>query len=111
MSARLEWHGPEVEARLHEAGERGIALAAEHLLATSRARVPIEEGTLERSGVASSQGLRAMVAYDTPYAVIQHEALEFRHDAGRTAKYLEGPADEERQALTDIVAAAIRRAT
>lgn len=90
---------------------RGLKLAAEHLLEVSRSLVPIEEGTLERSGVASvdERDLRAAVAYDTPYAVRQHEELDWRHDEGRQAKYLEGPMGTEQRAMRDIIAAEIRR--
>lgn len=91
-------------------GARGLELAAEHLLQVSRGRVPIEEATLERSGVASvdPDHLRAAVSYDTPYAVRQHEDLGLHHDSGRTAKYLEHPAAEERGTLAALIAQAIR---
>jgi hypothetical protein len=112
MGARLEWHGPQVEARLREAAGDGLTAAAEHLLGASRARAPIEEGTLERSGAAAvdREALRAVVSYDTPYAARQHEELDWQHDPGRTAKYLEEPAHEEAEAMKALVAAPIRRA-
>lgn len=89
----------------------GLRRAAEHLLQVSREQVPIEEGTLERSGVASvdEHDLRAAVSYDTPYAVPVHEDLTARHDEGRKAKYLEDPMNEERGTMLDIVAAELRR--
>lgn len=89
----------------------GLKKAAEHLLQVSREQVPIEEGTLERSGVASvDEGeLRAAVSYDTPYAVRQHEDLTLKHDEGRKAKYLEDPMNEERQVMGEIVATEVRR--
>ncbi|MEV1204442.1 hypothetical protein [Microbispora rosea] len=89
----------------------GLKKAAEHLLEVSRELVPIEEGTLERSGVASvdEHELRAAVSYDTVYAVRQHEDLTLRHDEGRQAKYLEEPMDTERGTMLDIVAAEVRR--
>lgn len=110
--ARIEWHGDQVAEQLREAAARGLGLAAEHLLQVSRERVPIEEATLERSGVASVDPgeLTAAVSYDTPYAVAVHEDLTARHDADRTAKYLEGPANEERVVMLDLIAAQVRRA-
>jgi hypothetical protein len=91
---------------------RGVRLGAEHLLQVSRGRVPIEEATLERSGVVSvdESSVTAAVSYDTPYAVRQHEELSYRHDGGRTAKYLEGPLHEENGTITEIIAAQVRRA-
>lgn len=115
MSMRfdLDWHGPEVTARTHDAAAAGLGKAMEHLLGEARKVVPIEEATLERSGVASvdNEGLVGAVSFDTVYARRQHEELTWRHAPGRTAKYLEGPLNAERDTLLAIVAAQIRRAT
>lgn len=90
---------------------RGLFHATEHLLQVSRAHVPIEEGTLERSGVASVDDaeLVGAVSYDTPYAVKQHEDLTLQHDAGRTAKYLERAFDSERQEVAELIAREVQR--
>lgn len=110
QTTRLTWHGNLADARARAGAERGVALAVEHLLGASRQRVPLEEGTLERSGVASTEGLTGAVSFDTVYAARQHEELTWRHDPGRTAKYLEGPALEEQGAMLDIIGAQVRRA-
>lgn len=70
---------------------RGLLMGAEYLLAETIPYVPIEEGTLQRSGVATVDPgqLEAAVAFDTPYAVRQHEELDYHHDPGREAKFLE----------------------
>jgi hypothetical protein len=106
------WNINAARAGARAGAARGLRLAAEHLLAESRALVPIEEATLERSGVASvDEGdLTAAVSYDTPYAVRQHEELTYRHDAGRQAKYLETPARTEADTMLDLIAAQVRRA-
>ncbi|MFD4659340.1 hypothetical protein ACFWP2_27345 [Kitasatospora sp. NPDC058444] len=110
--ARIEWTGDAVLRAERAGAARGLLAAAEHVLQKSREVVPIEEGTLARSGVASvdEQQLVAGVSYDTPYASRVHEDLNARHDAGRTAKYLERPAAEEAAAVEQIIAAAVRRA-
>ncbi len=84
-------------AAIRAAAIRGVQLGAEHLLEVARQRVPIEEGTLERSGVVSvdEDAITAAISFDTPYAVRQHEELTYQHDSGRTAKYLERPLHEE----------------
>lgn len=112
MTVRNTIRLDEVTAAARGGAIRGLALAAEHLLQASRQQVPIEEATLERSGVASVDpgALRAAVSYDTPYAVRQHEDLDLRHDEGRKAKYLEDPAREETEVLGELIAAQIRRA-
>ena len=112
MSYRLEWHGPEVEAHLHDAAADGLADALEHLLGASRARTPIETGRLEQGGTADLDraALRGTISYPGPYAARQHEELTWRHDPGRTAKFLENPAHEEAAAMRALIAARLRAA-
>lgn len=92
----------------------GLQLAAEHILARATDLVPIEEGTLQRSGTVSidAMGTTAAVSYDTPYAVRQHEELDWHHDEGRQAKYLEGPMNDPQtqQDCRQILAQTIGRA-
>ncbi|MGW2062804.1 hypothetical protein ACWCO9_19485 [Streptomyces sp. NPDC001937] len=108
---RLRWNGPQVLDQARTGAVRGVRLGAEHVLELSRQRVPIEEGTLERSGVASvdERDLTAAVSYDTKYAVRQHEDMTMRHDHGRTAKYLERPLNEAADDVQAIIAAQVRR--
>lgn len=100
-----------VSGKARQGTARGLGIAAEHLLGASRQRVPIEEGTLERSGVAqvNASTLEAAVSFDGEYAARQHEELTWRHDPGRTAKYLEGPYEEESATMTALIAAEVRR--
>ncbi|WP_027945959.1 hypothetical protein [Amycolatopsis taiwanensis] len=112
MSIRtvVHWNGDHVDNKAKGAAVHGLKLGAEHVLQASRAVVPLEEGTLERSGVASVSGYTAAVSYDTVYAVYQHERLDLRHAEGRTAKYLEGPLTAESDTVAEIIAAELRRA-
>lgn len=109
--ARLRWNGAAAMRGTRAGAVRGLRIAAEHVLAESRKVVPIEEATLERSGVATvdESSLTAAVSYDTPYAIRQHEELNYRHDAGRTAKYLERPLTEQADNIAAIIAAQLRR--
>lgn len=80
----------EIIAALKTADLDGLRLGGEHILKLARDKVPLEEGTLERSGVVTDNGKDTVaVSFDTPYAVRQHEDLGLRHDAGRSAKFLE----------------------
>jgi hypothetical protein len=108
---RLNLHTSKIKKAERAAANRGGKLATEHLLQASRTLVPLEEGTLERSGTASwdDSEMRGAVSYDTPYAVRQHEELKWRHDAGRQAKYLETPMNTEQAVMGEILAAQIRR--
>lgn len=91
---------------------RGAELAAEYLLGESNKRVPIEEGTLERSGAASAEqsGGQTILAasYDTPYAQVQHEAMDYQHDAGRQAKFLETAFNSQGDTALEVIAQAVR---
>ncbi|MCA1219891.1 minor capsid protein [Streptomyces sp. 8L] len=108
---RLRLHTGAVLAQLRAAETLGLRLAAEHVLQVANERVPIEEGTLERSGTATvdESSLTAAVAYDTPYAVRQHEDMTARHDPGRRAKYLESAVTDESNTAAEIIAAQVRR--
>lgn len=106
MSLTIKWHGALAKASERRGAARGLMLGAEHVLEEAKRVVPIEESTLSSSGVASvdAGALRAAVSFDTVYAVIQHEALDFAHDAGRTAKYLENPLNSQRSAVQSLIA-------
>ncbi|MGW0465419.1 hypothetical protein ACWDX6_09135 [Streptomyces sp. NPDC003027] len=110
--ARLRWNGDAATTAIREAAARGLLLGAEHVLSASRQRVPIAEGTLERSGATSvdEQQMTAAVSYDTPYARRVHEDMTARHAPGRTAKFLEGVLPETAGEVQALIAAQVRRA-
>ncbi|MGW4648042.1 hypothetical protein [Kitasatospora sp. NPDC004289] len=102
-----------VRAELHRAAARGLELGMEHVLTEANKTVPLDESTLERSVVSSTDdiALKGAVSYDTPYAVRQHEELTYRHAPGRRAKWLELAAIEEAPVVLALIAAELRRAT
>ncbi|MFI6055505.1 hypothetical protein ACIBCO_36145 [Streptomyces violascens] len=110
--ARLNWTGDAATAAIRQTAARGLLLAAEHTLAASRQRVPIAEGTLERSGATSvdETTMTAAVSYDTPYARRVHEDLNARHSPGRAAKYLESVLPEVAGDVQTIIGTQVRRA-
>lgn len=87
----------------------GLRRGLEHILAESKKIVPLEEGTLERSGRVSVDGLNGTVSYDTVYAVRQHEELTWRHLPGRSAKYLEIPVNRERDVVLRLMQVSLRQ--
>lgn len=114
MSKNVRWNpGKDPVPIINDAAQRGVGLAAEHVLGEARKIVPIETGVLERSGRAANEktrtGARASISFDTPYAVVNHEDLSLRHKKGRTGKYLERPLNKNKGTIREIVAAAIRR--
>jgi hypothetical protein len=134
----LKWYGAKAKDAERKGAARGLMLGAEHVLEEANRIVPIEEGTLARSGVASVEGgssrvevggpdggpfslvrkggttgdvPKAAVTYDTPYAVRQHEELDYHHDAGRQAKYLETPINDSgvKRKVEELIAREIKR--
>lgn len=95
-----------------QAAHMALGDAAEHLLAEANKKVPIDEGTLERSGKASvnAAGTEATVSYNVPYAAYQHEDLTLRHKNGRQAKFLESAMNEEQSTIAELIADRIGRA-
>lgn len=98
--------------------------AAERLLALASARAPLDDGTLVASGQvnpATDAEEDAEVIFDTPYAARWHEdgplvdnlgrryAGNSNFQNGRSSKYLEGPARENRDELRDIIETEARR--
>lgn len=101
-----------VSRQVHDAAADALGQFAEAVLTSSNERVPLEEGTLERSGDTDldRQRLQASVFYDTPYAARQHEDTTLRHDEGREAKYLENTLKERGREMAPFIRDQIRRA-
>ncbi|WP_327671824.1 MULTISPECIES: hypothetical protein [unclassified Streptomyces] len=112
QSFRLRFSGTAATREIRAAAARGLHLAAEHVLTQSQAVVPLDESPLQQSGTTSVDdgSLTAAVSYDTPYAVRQHEELDYQHAPGRQAKYLEQPLNAARGEVAALIAAQIRRA-
>lgn len=112
QSSSFNWQGRAWFARTRAAAQHGVQLGLEHVLAEANKLVPLDEGTLERSGkvtMDSSGKPAGAVSYDTVYAVRQHEELTWKHLPGRSAKYLEIPMNAEANAVKEIIAETLRR--
>lgn len=108
--ARMSWEGRRLwTSRGRRLASQGLERALEHTLGKAKAIVPLEEGTLERSGrVNMLTELSGQITFDTVYAVVQHEELSYKHLPGRTAKYLEGPMNSEREVMLRLMAVPLR---
>lgn len=107
----LKWHGNRVKALIKAGTAAGLAEAAEHLLGEAIELVPIEAGTLQDSGVATVDAAKgkAAVAFDTEYAVDQHENPDYEHDEGKQSNYLGQPMVTEAPVLKAMIAKGVRR--
>lgn len=76
--------------------------------------VPIDTKDLQRNCNIDDRQLDkgvVKVGYDLKYALEQHENLEYRHDPGRKAKYLEDPFNANKDKYIDNVAKKIKEVT
>ncbi|MEU1554005.1 hypothetical protein ABZ517_14970 [Streptomyces scabiei] len=96
-------------ARGRRLAEQGLNEGLEHVLGESLKLVPLEEGTLRRSGKVIVNGMEGAVSYDTVYARRQHEELTWKHLPGRSAKYLEIPFNRERDVVLRMIQVNLRR--
>ncbi|MEH0650664.1 minor capsid protein [Streptomyces scabiei] len=96
-------------ARGRRLAEEGLRRGLEHVLGESQKLVPLEEGTLRRSGKVIVNGMEGAVSYDTVYAKRQHEEVTWRHLPGRSAKYLEIPFNRERDVVLRLMQVNLRR--
>lgn len=116
---KLTWNGPQITAATKAAALEGIRDGAEFILGKSKEIVPHEWGALSRSGHVEELNNGYAIVFSTPYAVIQHEALGFRHpnpnsdksSSGRSAKYLEKPFTEHKPKVLKLISAKILAAT
>lgn len=106
----MNWEGRRLwTSRGRQQASDGLRLALEHTLGEAKKIVPLDEATLERSGKVSVDGLNGAISFDTPYAVRQHEELDYQHLPGRQAKYLEQPMHTEREIMLQLMAVPLIR--
>ncbi|WP_113705394.1 hypothetical protein [Nonomuraea lactucae] len=114
MDVELNMHinVEQLVAETRAAAARGLHQGAEHVLTMTGPKVPWQEGHLERSGTVSvdESELVGAISFDQPYAVRQHEELDFNHPVKGEAKFLETTLRDEAEAVKLIVAKHIRRA-
>jgi len=116
VTVRVTWNGAQVKARERAGAVIGLTQWTEHVAQAAVDVCPIEESTLVGSITPSvdAGSLRgAVCAGDSgsaAYALIQHEALDYHHNAGKTAKYIENPANESKAVGLGLVAAAVKAA-
>ncbi len=94
-SVSFEWHGPEIARKVAAAGRRALKKSALDLQGRSADEAPIDVGDLKGNAGIDDSKLgtddEIFVGYSLPYALRQHEELDFDHPRGGNAKYLENP--------------------
>lgn len=110
--AKLKWRGKQISDEARSAALGAIRDFAYAILEDANRLVPLEEGTLQGTGIVDvDEGeMHAVISYNTPYAIKQHEDMTLNHPNGRQAKYLETPVKERAEEFTKHVGGAIKDA-
>lgn len=96
---KLKWHGAKATDVAKKAAIGAIQTCAADLQRKSAEEAPIDTGDLRANCSVSQlheEGnlVYHTVGYDLPYAIVNHERLDFNHPKGGKAKYLEDPYNE-----------------
>jgi hypothetical protein len=91
---------------LEKAAQDAMRKAARQILKRSNELAPKDDRDLVKSGKVVVDDLSVTVRYTAPHAAFQHEHLDWEHEDGGSAKFLEIAADETD--IADIVAAAVQ---
>jgi hypothetical protein len=97
--------------RLRYGASLGLNLAAHRVQALTIPETPLEYGDLRDSLVVSEstpESLESSVSSDLPYAVAQHERLDYRHKVGG-AKFLENNTLAAQSEVEQIMATTVKR--
>ena len=79
----------------------------------SQAEVPVDTGKLKNSARiynnSDANTISYSVGYETPYAIYQHENIEFNHPNGGKSKFLEDPFKRNQQKYQTKIASAVKK--
>ena len=133
-----KWRIKEAVNIAEEAGLKALRTGAEAILTEAIDETPIETGTLRRSGTVTVGALPdgaqvyaaadagsemkdafpreegkekvVYISFNTPYALKQHEELDFEHPVGGKAKYLEDPFNRMKKKVIKMAKQQIKKA-
>lgn len=114
-TAELYWKGDKVSKVVEQAAIAALQKCGADLQRKSSEQAPIDTGDLRANCHVSelqrqNKSMYVKVGYDLPYAIVQHERLDFRHPRGGKAKYLEDPFEENKGKYEKYIGEAIRNA-
>ena len=134
----VKWRGKEAVKIAQEAGLKALRTGGEKILTEAIKAAPVDTGTLRRSGTGTVGALpdfgqtyesaqagndmgkafpgetgkekAVYVSFSTPYALRQHEELDYHHPRGGGPKYLENPHRQLESRVKRMAEAAIKKA-
>lgn len=104
------WDDKTAIAAVRAAAPKAGVEAGNQLLDRSNQHVPVDQGELRDSGAVTQTDDGAIISYNTPYAVKQHEDIALRHPHGGQAKFLEQVIHSEGDIFLQALADALDRA-
>ncbi len=113
--AQLKWYRKKAVNIAEKAAVRAIQMSAADLQRRSVMQAPIDTGDLRANCSISplnktGSTVYLTVGYDLPYAIVQHERLDFNHPKGGKAKYLEDPYNGNKAKYEKLVKDAVIQA-
>ena len=108
---KVKWYGDTVKEITRTAIGQGVFRGLNHIKNEANFLTPIETGALRNSATIKMVNERqGFIFYDTPYAIRQHEELDYRHDHPTQAKYLEIPFITEMDKVINFIGQHIDKA-
>lgn len=113
--AKLKWYGQKAKALARQAAKQALQICAADLQGKSAMQAPIDTGDLRANCFVSpvqveNTEIYVEVGYDLPYAMVQHERLDFNHPKGGKAKYLADPYNENKAKYEKLIDHQVRKA-
>lgn len=90
--------------------EKELKLIAADLQGKAQRLAPVKYGDLRGSAFSEVIGLEATVGFTSPYALRQHEEMDYSHPKGGQAKYLETPYKEDADLYAKAIGKAVKKA-
>jgi hypothetical protein len=110
----LKWYGDQINEQIRTAAEIALLEAADDLKQESSDEAPIESGDLRGNAGVDDSTLDSgyvEVGYNLPYALRQHEDLNYSHPQGGKAKFLEDPFNRNVEKYKKHIANAVDEAS
>ena len=113
--ATVRWYSDKAARVAKEAAAQALGVCGADLQGKSSQEAPIDTGDLRANCSVSDvrwsgDSAHVTVGYNLPYAIVQHERLEFRHPKGGKAKYLEDPFNQNKAKYERYIRDAVLRA-
>ena len=99
----FHWYGDQMFYAITNSVQDGLVECGADLQSKSIQEAPVDSGDLRADCAVEEEPLKVRAGYSLPYAMKQHEELDFNHPKGGKAKYLEDPFNENADNYVDHI--------